>query len=208
MSRGDWPDTRSPIHPSTTGMAWRWRCAASRSRTFRCATRASISPIAGMIYESSVHPSFARSASMLTSLLARLHQGHRTMPFPDGPPPPMVDRFRGRPWIDSSRCPSGCDECAKACPTSAITIAEGKAKIDLGRCLFCTDCVEACPEQAIAYTRDHRLAVLNRRDLIIDEANVLKLAAALNQRLLRLFGRSLKLRHVSAGGCNACEADV
>jgi Ni,Fe-hydrogenase III small subunit len=32
--------------------------------------------------------------------------------------------------------------------------------------------------------------------------------SALNTECLRLFGRSLKLREVSAGGCNGCEADV
>ena len=36
----------------------------------------------------------------------------------------------------------------------------------------------------------------------------LPLARALDAKLLSLFGRSLKLRVVSAGGCNACEADV
>ena len=30
----------------------------------------------------------------------------------------------------------------------------------------------------------------------------------LKEESLRIFGRSLKLREVSAGGCNACEADV
>jgi Ni,Fe-hydrogenase III small subunit len=30
----------------------------------------------------------------------------------------------------------------------------------------------------------------------------------LDQKTRRIFGRSLKLRQVSAGGCNACEADV
>jgi Ni,Fe-hydrogenase III small subunit len=34
------------------------------------------------------------------------------------------------------------------------------------------------------------------------------LAAALDKESHRLFGRSLKLREVSAAGCNACEADV
>ena len=34
------------------------------------------------------------------------------------------------------------------------------------------------------------------------------LAEALNDQARRLFGRSLKLRQVSAGGCNACEADT
>lgn len=31
---------------------------------------------------------------------------------------------------------------------------------------------------------------------------------ALEAKMLSLFGRSLKLREVCAGGCNACEADV
>jgi Ni,Fe-hydrogenase III small subunit len=35
-----------------------------------------------------------------------------------------------------------------------------------------------------------------------------RLAVALDEKLRRLFGRSLRLRQVSAGGCNGCEADV
>jgi Ni,Fe-hydrogenase III small subunit len=38
--------------------------------------------------------------------------------------------------------------------------------------------------------------------------DVLRLAHALDEKTRRLFGRSFKLRQVSAGGCNACEADV
>jgi Ni,Fe-hydrogenase III small subunit len=34
------------------------------------------------------------------------------------------------------------------------------------------------------------------------------LARALDEKARRLFGRSLKLRQVSAGGCNGCEADM
>jgi Ni,Fe-hydrogenase III small subunit/Pyruvate/2-oxoacid:ferredoxin oxidoreductase delta subunit len=145
---------------------------------------------------------------MLRATLARLHQGHRTMAYPDGPPPALPDRFRGRPVIDASRCPESCAACAEACPTGAITIVDGAPRIDLGRCLFCTDCVEACPEAAIAFTSDYRLAVVRREDLVIDEKKALTLATALNDRLRRLFGRSLRLRQVSAGGCNACEADT
>ena len=33
-------------------------------------------------------------------------------------------------------------------------------------------------------------------------------AEAMGRELLSLYGRSLKLREVSAGGCNACEADT
>ena len=145
---------------------------------------------------------------MIDITLARLQQGHRTMKFPDGPPPPMPDRFRGRPAIDRAQCPDGCRACAEACPTGAIEVAD-RTRIDLGKCLFCTDCVNACPEQAIAYTTDYRLAVRQRQDLAIDQdEQELRLASALDDRLRKLFGRSLKLRQVSAGGCNGCEADV
>jgi Ni,Fe-hydrogenase III small subunit len=53
------------------------------------------------------------------------------------------------------------------------------------------------------------MAVRNRQDLVIaQDQQALKLAAALDGKLKKLLGRSLKLRQVSAGGCNACEADV
>lgn len=145
---------------------------------------------------------------MFKILVARMRQGHRTIRYPDGPAPGMPDRFRGRPTIDAARCPDGCRACADACPTSAVALAD-KVSIDLGKCLFCTDCVAACPEQAIAYNTDYRLAVRHRDDLILQQdQQVLRLAAALGGKRKRLFGRSLKLRQVSAGGCNACEADV
>jgi Ni,Fe-hydrogenase III small subunit len=83
-----------------------------------------------------------------------------------------------------------------------------RVRIDLGKCLFCTDCVAACPEGAIGYSGDHRLAARGRDDLVVDGEAAVTSAAALDDRLRKLFGRSLKLRQVSAGGCNACEADV
>jgi len=36
----------------------------------------------------------------------------------------------------------------------------------------------------------------------------LKLAAALDEKTRRIFGRSLKLRQVCAGGCGGCEAEI
>jgi len=143
---------------------------------------------------------------MLDVLMARLKQGHRTMAYPSGAPT-LPDRFRGLPIVDSSKCPVGCRDCAEACPTDAITIMGERVQLDLGRCLFCTECTEACPEGAIEHTQDYRLATRAREDLVL-EAQTLKLAEALDEKSRRLFGRSLKLRQVSAAGCNACEADL
>jgi len=143
---------------------------------------------------------------MIRILQARLHQRHRTMAFPRTEAPPLPDRYRGRPSIDASKCPDGCRVCADACPTQAITI-NGKPSLDLGKCLFCTDCTHACPEDAIRYTRDYRLAVTRREDLVLSDGD-LRLAQGMGDELFRILGRSLKLRQVAAGGCNGCESDV
>ena len=142
---------------------------------------------------------------MIRNILERFRQKYRTIPYPVSLPV-LPDRLRGMPVVDSSKCPDGCRKCAEACPTDAIAV-NGSVAIDLGRCLFCSDCTDACPEGAIAYTTDHRMAARTREDLVRGEAPY-KLAEKLDARLLSLFGRSLKLRQVSAGGCNGCEADV
>lgn len=145
---------------------------------------------------------------MVKAILARLQQKHRTMKYPDGAPPPLPDRFRGRPLIDAAKCSGGCRVCADACPTGALS-PQDPGRIDLGKCLFCTDCANACPQQAITYSDNYQLAARNRADLIVPrERESLEVkGAALDARLKKLFGRSLKFRQVSAGGCNACEAD-
>lgn len=143
---------------------------------------------------------------MFKAIKERLKQGYRTIDFPKSLPV-LPDRFRGLPTIDASKCPDGCKACAEACPTDAIMI-NGDVALDLGRCLFCTDCQQACPEDAIAYSTDHRLAVSNRNDLVIHGRSGLRLAQAIEEKSRRIFGRSLQLRQVCAGGCNACEADI
>lgn len=145
---------------------------------------------------------------MLKALLARARQGHRTTRYPDGDPPPLPDHFRGAPSIDPTRCPEGCRACAEACPTDAIDFEAGEARLDLGRCIFCPECAAACPAGAITFTEDYRLAARARADLRVGAGEERKLAAALDARLRALFGRSLKLRVVSAGDCNGCAADV
>jgi Ni,Fe-hydrogenase III small subunit/ferredoxin len=140
-------------------------------------------------------------------LLARLRQGQRTLAYPQGAPPALPERFRGLPVLDPSRCPEDCRLCADACPTDAVAFDGGQLRLDLGRCLFCTDCTKACPEGAIRYTTEYRLATRRREDLVL-HGQTLERAKALDEKMRRLFGRSLKLRQVSAGGCNGCEADV
>lgn len=133
----------------------------------------------------------------------RWKQGHRTQVFP--PKESLPIPFRGRPVLDSAKCTEGCQKCVEVCPTGAITA--NPLQLDLGRCLFCQECVLACPEAAITYSQDYRLAAREKKDLVLEGSEVPRVQA-LQKSMQRLFGRSLKLREVCAGGCNGCELEL
>lgn len=144
---------------------------------------------------------------MFNILKARIHQKHRTMSYPDGPPPELPPRFVGRPVLREGQCGSGCRKCLAACPVGAVTLDDsGSLRIDTGKCLFCRACSTACPDGIISFSREYRHAAARREDLVI-HAGSPDYASGVNTLASKLFRRSLKLRQVSAGGCNACEAD-
>src|SRR5262249_15893217 len=144
-------------------------------------------------------------------ILHRLQRGCQTLSYPDGAAPALPDRHGGALRVDATKCTEDCEACVPVCPTRAISrAANSSVSLDLGKCIFCAACVETCPTQAITKTNDHRLAVRRREDLVLGRKGEeeLRLATALDDKLQKLFGRSLRLRQVSAGGCNACEADT
>jgi len=136
---------------------------------------------------------------MIKALIARLKQGYRTMPFPsaDIKLPP---RYLGLPRLKSAKL----DRAAAVCPFGAISTG-AEAGLDMGRCVFCGACAKAAPE-AVEFSKDYKLCASSRRDLLLT-GKEFKRARTLGADLRRLFGRSFRLRQVSAGGCGACEAD-
>ena len=49
--------------------------------------------------------------------------------------------------LDPDKC-KGCITCMKRCPTEAIRVRNGKAKVLYERCVACGECVRLCPHQA------------------------------------------------------------
>jgi Ni,Fe-hydrogenase III small subunit/NAD-dependent dihydropyrimidine dehydrogenase PreA subunit len=142
------------------------------------------------------------------TIKVRVSQGSQTIPDPRLARPVGL---RAKPVIGAAACASGCQACVDACPAQAITLAPGAVEpvqIDLGRCMLCGDCAPVCPSRKLGFNADFRLASTDRSGLLLGASrpapDPIQVSAALRSR----FGRSLKLRSVSAGGCNGCELEV
>lgn len=138
----------------------------------------------------------------------------------------------GFPVIDFSRCTS-CDECARVCPTGAIQSATTEAgktlTLSYAACIQCRACVTGCPEDAVDVSTDVNVAAYSRDQLAKTAAfdidpisgrcvfrrietqpgpTVAEAADRLRARIQGQLGRSLHVRQVDAGSCNACELEI
>ena len=141
---------------------------------------------------------------MLNTLKNRFEQGYRTSGYPKEKAA-VFERYRGRPIVDQQADPVIIEACARACPQDAIDVKE--KKIDLGRCIFCGSCERISHGGFVKFTNDFQIATAEKEHLFT-HGDLPSLAQHSKQHFKKLFGRSLQLRQVSAGGCNACEADL
>lgn len=137
-------------------------------------------------------------------IVNRFKQGFRTLSYPKEKPL-FPKRFRGRPIIccqpqDQSPLDQEKD------PLGAIVLKERLA-LDMGKLLFNEDIKAISSKEILTYSQDYRMAVSKREDLILYPDEV-RLACALNKKMRRIFGRSLKLREVCAGSCNGCDSEI
>ena len=157
---------------------------------------------------------------MLRIVLNALRTGVVTTRYPAEPSVPP-DRFRGAPVLrPGSHLPP-----PTVCPTGALSEhvdAEGRhVAVDLARCVFCGRCAEDPWANAIVMGRDFELAARRRADLRIEvvadnpaasitetplHANAV--SARASAEIHRVLGRSLHLRHLDSGSCNACDWEL
>ena len=144
---------------------------------------------------------------MLRIIKERLQQKYRTLDYPRKKPA-LSPRYHGRPILTPVNC-GACRACYAACPAGALLptpgAEDGTPTLDMGRCTFCGACRAACPKGAFTFSDEHRMASFTREGLLVTPGVTPQVQP--HPENFRIFRRSLKLRQVSAGGCNACEAD-
>lgn len=141
---------------------------------------------------------------MLKILKTRIRQGYRTILFPHDDIA-LAAPYRGLPQINENCDTDAIDASVQVCPQNAIN--QDDRKIDLGRCVFCGACERVNNGKFIYFSTDFQLAAAEREHLRT-RGSLPDLAAHSRQHFKKLFGRSLALRQVSAGGCNSCESDT
>ena len=118
--------------------------------------------------------------------------------------------FRGFPLLTAEKCTGDCPDCDAICPTGALSV--NPLRLDLGKCVFCGECERRCPGQAVRFSPAFLLGTSSREALIVTSGqspeDFHRGAIEIRKEINRLFGRSLKLRQVSAGGCNGCEREL
>jgi Ni,Fe-hydrogenase III small subunit len=157
---------------------------------------------------------------MLRIVVNALRTGVVTTRYPTTPSVPP-ERFRGAPVL---RPGSGLPPPA-VCPTGALSerfdAGRRHVALDLARCVFCGRCAEEPWADAIAMGRDFELAARSRDDLRIEVVADDPVVAApgpaadpgaeaprASAEIRRVLGRSLHLRHLDAGSCNACDWEL
>lgn len=70
------------------------------------------------------------------------------------------DKFHHALKIREDVC-YGCTHCMQVCPTEAIRVHNGKAKLLANRCVDCGECVRACPVDAIIVEQDDFSNIFN-----------------------------------------------
>ncbi len=140
---------------------------------------------------------------MLHSIRVRRSQGWQFIPDVRKADP---KGFRGLPHISAAPCAEGCEACRDVCSTGAIKLEP--FSLDLGLCIFCGECADVCPQDKIKFTNDFKMAATNRADLIRRDGDGAMPPIAVNPAFKKIFGSSLKLRQVSAAGCNGCELEL
>jgi Ni,Fe-hydrogenase III small subunit/Pyruvate/2-oxoacid:ferredoxin oxidoreductase delta subunit len=165
---------------------------------------------------------------MFSTIAKSLRIGTLTEKDPFG-----VQPFFGFPAIDFARC-TACEECARSCPTGAISIASPVAgrktlTLSLAACIQCRECVAACPERIVNIATGIEVAAHTREQLAetasyaVDPATgavkfdrmevrpgpgLPEAADRFRARIAGVLGRSLHVRQVDAGSCNGCELEI
>lgn len=101
----------------------------------------------------------------------------------------------GKIVVNSDKC-NGCGECKKVCVVGAINVHNKCAIVDNKKCIYCNNCIDICKNGALMNSHDYKMADIETS------------GEELRSKIYSKFKRSLMLRSVDTGSCNACMVEL
>ncbi|MFT5873686.1 MAG: hydrogenase-4 component I [Clostridium sp.] len=94
-----------------------------------------------------------------------------------------------------------CGACERVCTIDAIKINTSEngvniVSVDNKKCIYCRNCVDICPKSVLEMTSDYKMAELEFE------------GEQLKKKIYNTFKRSLVLRVIDTGSCNACMSEL
>ncbi|MDX9924824.1 MAG: NADH-quinone oxidoreductase subunit I [Ignavibacteriaceae bacterium] len=142
---------------------------------------------------------------------------------------PMPDRVRNRLYVNMDDC-IGCDQCARACPVSCISIdtvkslpsedlgitSNGKKKalwvtkfdIDFAKCCYCQLCVFPCPTNCIYMTDVYEFSEYERGKLLYNFSTLTPEQAAEKKANLEKFNAEKEAQKAAAAAEAAAKQKI
>lgn len=104
-------------------------------------------------------------------------------------------RMRGQLQLDNQDVDYS--TCIASCPVGALNVEQGHLQVDYLKCIFCGRCVDCCSGKGLAHTNRDVLPQL-----------LTESAVQISDTITAKLGRSLHVRHLDAGSCNACDFEM
>lgn len=127
----------------------------------------------------------------------------------------IADNYRGKATF-ISEISSGQQDLQNVCPTRALFKKDdGTMALDNGKCIMCGYCEQSFPK-LIKIENKCANPARTKNQLVEYSASMEnptsksyeKMGAELQEKIKKLFGRSLAIREIDAGSCNGCEIEI
>lgn len=120
------------------------------------------------------------------------------------------------PMLAGQGC-SGCSACVKICPTGAITLRNDRHLVlRYDACIACRACVDVCTPGALvmrpvidgATSKASLTRAFSLKGNPPDVPETPQTKNAAIPETIKIFARSMHIREVDCGSCNACELEI
>lgn len=128
----------------------------------------------------------------------------------------VAGKFRGKVTFTSETVSDNQNRFENICPTLALSLKNNDTMaVDNAKCIMCGNCAEAFPKlikiknKCPSPTRTkNQLIQYSVTQEFLPEKSYEQIGKELQEKIKKLFGRSLAIREVDAGSCNGCEIEI